>query len=209
MLRTQQWPIRVTQSVLHRSCEQLKEPEIKKVVDKTVKSLEVKLRGRPQAHPARRERTIALNARGPRPEDFHGPLIWTSPGLQVTLTLWHRGAAAVLYSAYAYRAQLCAALMISAGEGLISNQDSKSRGPSRLISPRSDLFRHHENVTRSASNNCPLRSYIKWKPVPRLRHGASSDQILDCGPSVPKSCAPSCSPGPRLRRSAAGATGAP
>ena len=30
--------------------------------------------GRPQAHPARRERTISSRARGALPEDFHGPL---------------------------------------------------------------------------------------------------------------------------------------
>ena len=36
--------------------------------------LTVKLSGRPEAHPARRERKISPSARGAPPEDFHGPL---------------------------------------------------------------------------------------------------------------------------------------
>jgi len=39
-----------------------------------VARLTVKLSGRPEAHPARRERKISCSARGAPPEDFHGPL---------------------------------------------------------------------------------------------------------------------------------------
>jgi len=40
------------------------------------------------------------------------------------------------------------ALMESAEEDLISGKDSKSKHLFRFASPRSDLFCHHENVTR-------------------------------------------------------------
>jgi len=53
------------------------------------------------------------------------------------------------------RAKLCVALMKSAEEGLISVKDSKSSQRFRLTSPRSDLFRHHENGTCFNPVGCP------------------------------------------------------
>jgi len=86
-------------------------------------------------------------------------LIWTPPGLASEVCIWRSRIWLQSYIRPVVQTRCLLALMEFAGEGLISYASSKDKRRARLVSPRSDLFRHHarfnlRNLGRSTLSSC-------------------------------------------------------
>src|SRR5690606_35402097 len=83
-------------------------------------------------------------------------LIWTPPVLLAGMSARRVGKAAVLSGLSAQELSLLA-MMESAGEALLFATSSQLRNRFRLLSPRSDLFRHHLNAIYATFARCVLQ----------------------------------------------------